>query len=257
MVNRDVLHALLGLSQKRAYAPPGPPPGADPMAAAGGGMMPMDPAMGGAPPPGGAMPPAMPMDPMAGGMPPPGGMPMDPMAGGMPLPGGMPMDPAMAGAPPPGGSPPGGEVPIMLAQEDLMMLIEQAASAMAGGGALEGAPPSAMEPGPEEDSRITNKELNARIDGLEDLLAQIASGLGIEQPMGAGAFMEGAPPMPMATGMPPPDMPPPDMPGGGMGMPDPSMPADGGIPMNVPMGKMATDTQGDLANVLRRMRTYR
>jgi hypothetical protein len=245
MIDHSLLNRVMGLAGKEAYAPPG------------AAMPPMDPAMmgGGMPPAPQGMPPApqgMPMDPMAAGAPP--GMP------GMPG-GGPPPDPSMVGALPPdpaaagmGPGAPGAEAPIMLAQEDLMGLIELAAQSPQVGGespevdaGIPGTPPEVEPAGVEDGGRVTNKELAARIDTLEDTLAQISSVMGIQQPavageaLGIGTGLEPAPPA-----------------NGGISMPDPAL-SDGGpmMPAEAPgPEKMATAGDDALLTVIRALNTY-
>jgi hypothetical protein len=254
MIDHELLNRVMEFAGKEAYAPPG------------AAMPPMDPMMmgGGMPPAPQGMPPApqgMPMDPMAAGAPP--GMPMDPMAAGAPpgMQGGGPMpDPSMVGALPPDpaaagmapGAPSAG-APIMLAQEDLMDLIEIAAQSQQGGGEMPGGeagmpgmPPEAEAVGAEEDGRVTNKELAARIDTLEDTLAQISSVMGIQQPAAAGEALG------IGTGLEP--VPPA---GAGALMPDPALPDGGPMMPAAPSGpeKMAT-ADDELLTTIRALNSY-
>jgi len=153
-LDKNLLRRVLARQQKEAYVPPTPPP-MDP--AMMGGAPPMDPSMmGGAPP----------MDPaMMGGMP-----PMDPaMMGGAPQ-----MDPAMMAAMVGGSVPP-------------------PPSPMMGAPAVEhGAPPPSPdmvgslppEQGAEEkkDNYVTNKQLDERFNGVENMLAALLNGMGIPIP---------------------------------------------------------------------------
>jgi len=198
-LNRDLLAHVLHTLEKQAYAPPTPQqPPAPPMdPAMMGGMPPMDPAMMGGAPPMPPMDPAMmggmpPMDPaMMGGAPPM--PPMDPaMMGGAP-----PMDPSMVGGlpPEPGSMPPEdpmameGGMPVMLNMDDLKAILAEAGA----GGAAQG--------GESESKRVTNRNLEERIDELEAMLSVLLDAQGLtvpEMPMSGDSGMpaEGAPPAP-------------------------------------------------------------
>jgi len=141
----------------------------------------------------------------------------------------------------------------MMAQEDLMDLISIAAQSQQGGGempvgeaGMPGIPPEAEAAGAEEDDRVTNKELAARIDTLEDTLAQISSVMGIQQPAVAGEALG------IGTGFEP-------VPPEGMGalMPDPSLP-DGGpmMPASVPGPEKMATTADELLNTIRALNSY-
>ena len=147
--------------EKEAFEPmpAGMPPNSpEAMAAA-----PMDPSMAG----------GMPADPaMAGGMMPPadpamGGAPMDPammdpaMAAGAP-----PMDPAMA-APPAG-------TPVMLNLEDLQMAIQSMMPPPAAP-AAEAAPAEG-----EGDGKVTNRELDAKVEAVTQVVNAIAAAMGVD-----------------------------------------------------------------------------
>ena len=248
MLNKDLLNKVLKLT-KEAYAPPNPapgqmgqmPPGQDPALQAA--AMPMDPA---------AMPP---MDPAAmGAMPPmgPAAMPMDPAA--MP-----PMDPAAMGAMPAGPGMAGLESqPVTLSAQDLQMLVEAAAAAQT--------QTSEPDPDKEDKGRVTNKELESRIDELEALIVQMAGAMGISVPE-APTYAEEAPvqpsvanlsseasgvlplaeeaggmPMPMPSGLPAP----PPLPNLGM---EP-------LPAELPHQLEASEQDNALIQVLRALGTY-
>jgi len=208
----------------------------------------MPPAPPGMPPAPQGMPP---MDPMAAGAPP--GMPGMPGGGPPPDPsmvGALPPDPAAAGMAP---GAPGASAPIMLAQEDLMGLIELAAQSQQGGAGMPGAeagmpgiPPEAAAAETEEDDRVTNKELAERIDTLEDTLAQISSVMGIQQPAVAGEALG------IGTGLEPT---PPG--GGGISMPDPALP-DGGpmMPAEAPGPEKMATTDDKLLTMIRALNSY-
>lgn len=247
MIDRDLLNRVVGLVGKEAYAPPGAAmPPMDPMTMGGG----MPPPPQGMPPAPQGMPPGMPMDPMAAGAPPGmqgGGPPPDPS-----MVGGLPPDPSAAGMDP---GAQGAGPPIMLNQEDLMGLIELAVQSQQGGGGMPGMPPDAEMPGMppdaeaagmEEDSRVTNKELAARIDTLEDTLAQIASVMGIQQPASAGGALGigmGLEPVPSE--------------GGGTSMPDPML-SDGGpmMPAEMPGPEKMATADDTLLTTIRALNSY-
>ncbi len=246
MIDHELLNRVMEFAGKEAYAPPG------------AAMPPMDPMMmgGGMPPAPQGMPPApqgMPMDPMAAGAPP--GMPGMPGGGPPPDPsmvGALPPDPAAAGMAP---GDPGAGAPIMLAQEDLMDLIEIAAQSQQGGGempegeaGMPGMPPEAEAGGAEEDDRVTNKELAARIDTLEDTLAQISSVMGIQQPAAAAAGEA----LGIGTGLEPV---PPE--GGGALMPAPALP-DGGpmMPAEAPGPEKMATAEDALLTTIRSLNSY-
>jgi hypothetical protein len=236
-VNKALLSRVMRL-QKAAYAPPGPPAGgamppAPPMdpSMMGGAMPPMDPSMMG-----GAMPPAPPMDPsmMGGAMPP--APPMDPS-----MVGGLPPDPSMGGAMPPDAG--GGAPPVMLSAEDLQALIEQAASAGAS---------QAPEGGSETaGGRVTNKQLMERVEGLESMLSQIMSALGLGMPQ-TNALPASEPPMeeapPSDEMAPPPPMPSPDL---------AAAPMQPGLELTACKQASARRRQDLLRNVLQQLNTYR
>ena len=149
-------------------------------AAAQQGAAPMDPAMaGGAPPMDPAMmgmDPAMmggapPMDPaMMGGAPPmdPAMMGMDPaMMGGMP-----PLEDALAGGAPPMEDPAAAGTPVTLNLEDLKLVISE----LQGEGG-EGAPES-------ESKRVTNKDIMAKMQTIEESLQALAAATGVQLPAG-------------------------------------------------------------------------
>jgi len=172
MLDKELLQSVL---QKNAYTPPTPAmPPMDPMG--GTGMPPMDPSMMGGTgmPPMPPMPPAPPMDPSMMGAP-----PMDPsMMGAPPMDPSMmpPMDPSMMGAPPmdpaAGGiSEMGAMTPIVLAKEDLDALLQAAAGEKSS-----------------SSGRATNKQIIARVEGIEKSIAALAQGLGIPLPENPAAM---------------------------------------------------------------------
>jgi hypothetical protein len=143
----------------------------------------------------------------------------------------------------------------MLSQEDLIGLVELAAQSQQGGGEMPGMPPDAEMPGMppdaeaagiEEDSWVTNKELAARIDTLEDTLAQIASVMGIQQPASAGGALgigTGLEPVPSE--------------GSGTSMPDPML-SDGGptMPAEMPGPEKMATTDDTLLTTIRALNSY-
>ena len=231
MITHELLKNARANLRKTAFQPMTP----EAMAAAqggmpqpaGGAMPPMPPdamAMGGMPQ--GAMPPMPPMMPPGAVPPPPptppqGAPPMDPSMGGMP-----PMDPAMmamaAGAPPADpaaamqGMPPEAAAamqgtPVTLTLEDLQTVVSQLAGA---------------SQDKQEEGRITNKEIMAKLEDMEQALAGLLQAIGGPAQVGTAPAPE--PPMPPPAPMPP--------------MPDGSQ------------MKMAAQGNGRLARVLAQMR---
>jgi len=146
----------------------------------------------------------------------------------------------------------------MMSTEDLMGLVQMAASGMQSGG-QPGAPVETGSPEgfetPDTPGRVSNKKLletlESRISGVEDMLAQIMNAMGIQVPEKQMPMPESSPEdvAAMGAGGPPPSG---TLPGG---MPEPMPPMDMGAMFSPPMeAKTASQQGGQLKEALRRMR---
>ena len=162
----------------------------------------------------------------------------------------LPMDPSMGGMPPDAGMAGMEMQPVTLSAQDLQMLIEAAAAAQA----------PAEQANPSEDtesSRVTNKELESRIDELEALLVQMANTMGIAVPETVPDSEAALPPsvanltdeslstVPMPSMMPLPEELPP--------LPDQNMPMS---PASMPQQLEAAEQDNALIQVLRALGQY-
>jgi hypothetical protein len=140
--------------------------------------------------------------------------------------------------------------PVTLSAQDLQMLIEAAAAAQA---PAEQAKPSEDT----ESSRVTNKELESRIDELEALLVQMANTMGVAVPETVPDGEAALPPsvanltdeslstVPMPSAMPLPEELPP--------LPEQGMPMS---PASMPQQLEAADQDNALIQVLRALGQY-